>query len=922
MSGADLGYHHAALATLLFTDIEGSTRLLRRLGDRYATLLRDHRSILREAIAAHDGQEQGTEGDSFFVLFENAGDAVGAALAAQLALRQHDWGEAAQVRVRMGTHSGDVRRADDGVVGLAVHVAARVSAAAHGGQVLVSEVTAIQAEDALPPEASLVDLGRHVLRDVPRPMRLFQLAHPSLDASFPMPRTFDPAGGNLPPATTSFVGRGPERRAVSDLVRANRMVTVTGPGGSGKTRLALEVARGEVAASPDGCWFADLSGAGSEADVEAVLAGVFGAAPGLDRLLAVLRDEAPVIVLDNCEQVASACAGVVARLLAAAPAVRILATSRQPLGVDGEVIYPLRPLEAPAGAGMHSLDAVAGTESARLLVDRVRLHEPAFALTESDAGPLAALCAGLEGNALAIELAASRVGVLSLAECAERLADRFRLLSDARGGQGRHQTLYATVDWSYRLLSDVERTFLDRLAVFAGGASLAAATHVCVDPGASEWEALDILGSLVAKSLVVAEPGRPVTRYREAETIREFCMSQLRERGEEAATNRLHLAWVRELVDDLAPRLERPDPGPALAAMRAEHANIAAAIEWAHSTRDCDALVGIVAQLREYMVQGASRGEHDSWVRWALECGGDGAARVDVLIEAILLALLLAADGEALEAPAAMRDEAVAIARALGDRRREVRARLVYHGEVLGGSHRSDAMLRALEALLPDVERYETPPFVASALTYTAVALRRAGRTDEADGVLRRAQAIGDGAALQQPYVEYQAGMVALERGDPQRARALFERSLARRAGTGVTASTSLALSRLGALAREEGDLEGSQRLLDEAVGQERRIGWPANLATILAESACTRVAAGDLPGARADISEAAASAEGYGAYSMSTVELARGDIARAERDRGAAAAHYRESIRLAGEYSFLAVSRTAQARLDALAPD
>jgi class 3 adenylate cyclase len=389
---------------MLFSDIEGSTALLSALGDRYGEALSAQRALLRAAFSACGGQEMGTEGDSFFVVFESAGDAVRCCVAAQRALSAHDWPGGMAVRVRMGLHSGEPARHEDGYIGLDVHRAARIAAAAHGGQVVLSEATRLLVEPRLPAGVSVGDLGFHRLKDIAAPERIYQLVAPGLQDQFPPLKSLGApvaavgmAAGvhGFPPVLTSFVGRASELDEVAGLLARHRLVTVTGLGGVGKTRLAGEVARRVADRFADGVWLAELAGVADPALVPAVVAGVFGLRLAAGEVLAeALARQQLLLVLDNCEHLAAAIAGLCNALLAAADDVRVLATSREPLGVAGEARYRLPPLAMPVSGDPGE---IAGSEAVRLFADRARRADPHFRLG-LDSGPVAGqIVARLDG---------------------------------------------------------------------------------------------------------------------------------------------------------------------------------------------------------------------------------------------------------------------------------------------------------------------------------------------------------------------------------------------------------------------------------------------------------------------------------------------------------------------------------------------
>jgi predicted ATPase/class 3 adenylate cyclase len=592
---------------MLFSDIEGSTVLLRRLGDRYGEALSAQRALLRSAFSACGGQEMGTEGDSFFVVFASAGDAVRCCVAAQRALCEHDWPGGVAVRVRIGLHSGEPVRHEDGYVGLDVHRAARIAAAAHGGQVVVSEATRLLVESKLPTGVSLRDLGFYQLKDLQAPERIYQLVAAGLPEQFPPLKSLGAgvaagmAGLHGFPATlTSFVGRSGELDEVVDLLARHRLVTATGPGGVGKTRLASAVARRVADRFADGAWLAELAPVRDVRGVDDTVAVVFSVTARAgqstrEALVELLRGKELLLVLDNCEHVLAGAAALAEDLAQSCERLVILATSREGLGIGGERLVPVPPLRVP-GAGA-DLAAITRAEAVRLFAERAAAVKPHFAVTALNAEAIAAVVRRLDGIALAIELAAARVPAMTPAELSRRLERSFAVLAAGRrGAAARHQTLRATIDWSFQLLTEPEQRLLARLAVFAGGCTLQAAEAVCgvedIDPDA----VFELLASLVARSLVVAEEHGLETRYRLLETIRQFGEERLDEVGESERWRARHADCYADLlrqVHDHAPS-SRDEVFWAVR-LSAEQDNLLGAWSWAISTGNVGTAFRILA---------------------------------------------------------------------------------------------------------------------------------------------------------------------------------------------------------------------------------------------------------------------------------------------------------------------------------------
>jgi predicted ATPase/class 3 adenylate cyclase len=523
-------------ATFLFTDLEGSTRLLERLGDDYADILGEHWRLLREAATAGGGEEFGAEGDAMFFAFETASAAAQAAVAAQLALLDHPWPDGVGVRVRMALHTGDARIVFGSWVGLALHHAARICAAGHGGQILVSPVTTRLLAEQRPPGLRVETLGEYRLRDVTEPQELGQLEHERLERTFPPLRTPQAAVTNLPNALTTFVGRGNEIAEVRRLVETHRLVTVTGPGGAGKTRLAYEAAGDAGPSFDDGVWVAELATIDDAEGLVRTVATAVGApvdpaAPGaVGPLVAHLRAKRVLLVLDNCEHVIDDAAALAVDLLRACPGVHVLATSRETLRVDGEQTWPIPAM---------------GDEAVRLFADRAVLARPSFEVSSENEVAVRRICRRLDDLPLAIELAAARVASFDVADIERRLDDRFALLSRGTRTAGpRQQTLRALVGWSHDLLDPGEQLVLRRLGIFVGSFPIERAAAVIGDGDGALAD--DGIASLVAKSLVVREDGPEGhgSRFRLLETIREYALERLDEAGEVAATRDAHLASV------------------------------------------------------------------------------------------------------------------------------------------------------------------------------------------------------------------------------------------------------------------------------------------------------------------------------------------------------------------------------------------
>src|SRR3954466_10629513 len=617
--------------TFLFSDVEGSTRLLTRWPRRYGEVLGEHQRLLRAAFDEHGGREVHTEGDAFFVAFGRAGDAIAAAMSAQRSLASQPWPEGVDVRVRIGVHTGEAEVRDEDYVGLDVHRAARICAAGHGGQVLISSSTRELVVDELPGDVALRDLGEHRLKDLDRPEHLFQLVVGDLPAQFPPLASLSPGsdGANgLPASPNRTIGRADDVRAIADrlLVDGVRLLTLTGPGGVGKTRLALEVARAVKADFAHGAWFVSLAALQRPEDVPAAVVKTLA--------IIVLSGESDehaaerylgakhlLLVVDNFEHVLGA-APFMGRLLSACPALTVLATSREPLGLQAEERCPVAPLELPARTKGVDAEALAGVGAVALFCARARVRDPDFDLDDASAPAVSEIGRRLEGLPLAIELAAARCGLISPDEIAERLTDALGALgSAARDAPARQQTLRATIDWSHELLSDAEQQCFARFAVFAGGATVSAAETVT-------QAGLDKLDGLTAKSLLVrGQHAQAPTRRGMLETIRAYAGERFARAVDVDTVREDHYRYYLELAQRHG--TDRPlrgaDAREHLARLDADIDNLHAALEWAVAQPSAERALALAAALGPYWLTRNRYADAVDWVDRALNLQGADA---------------------------------------------------------------------------------------------------------------------------------------------------------------------------------------------------------------------------------------------------------------------------------------------------------
>jgi predicted ATPase/class 3 adenylate cyclase len=609
--------------TFLFSDIEGSTRLARAEGSRWPILLERHQALLREAFGQHGGVEVATEGDSFFVVFPSAPESVAGAADAQRAVSAEAWPDGIELRVRMGLHTGEGALGGDNYVGLDIHRAARIAGAAHGGQVLVSAATHELAARALPSDITLRDLGPQRLKDLPEPERVWQLVIAGLPSDFPPLRTISPT--NLPPERTSFVGREREVAEIAALLEGSRVLTLTGPGGTGKTRLALRVGGDLRDGFHDGVFFVALEPLRDPGLFHSTVAHALGVAEQADRplrdtLADHLRERDLLLVLDNFEQLMGA-ATMVAELLAGAPRLRVIVTSREPLRIAGEQEYPVPPMGLPDARALPDLARLSQFEAVALFIARARAVRPDFAVTNENAPAVAEIAARLEGLPLAIELAAARIKLLGPDAILARLGNRLDLLSSgAVDLSDRQRTLRGAIAWSFELLDEPERRLFSRLSIFAGGADLDAIEEVAGAAIAGEGlggDAFDLLSELVDKSLVrpTEQPeGAGEPRFGMLETIREYAGERLAESGERDELTSRHAQHYLALAERAEPELTGNEQIAWLDRLDREIDNVRAALRWSIEQDEGNVGMALAGALWRYWHQRSHLAEGRDWL--------------------------------------------------------------------------------------------------------------------------------------------------------------------------------------------------------------------------------------------------------------------------------------------------------------------
>ncbi|HKY48432.1 MAG TPA: adenylate/guanylate cyclase domain-containing protein, partial [Acidimicrobiia bacterium] len=611
--------------TFLFTDIEGSTRLWENDHDGMAEAVSTHDRLIRQTIAAHDGYIFSTGGDSFCAAFARPEEAVAAAVESQLQLGRHPWPANTPIRVRMAVHAGKASERDGDYFGSVPNRCARLLAVGNGGQILMSAVAHSLVREQPPGQVSFRDMGEHRLRDLAEPERVFTVVHPGFESPIETLRSLDVLPTNLPAQLTSFVGRDQELEEATKLLGGTRLLTIAGVGGSGKTRLSLQIAVDALDHYRDGVWLVELAPVAEPEGVLRAVATTLGLRemPGQaleETLIDHLRHRRLLLILDNCEHLIDPAARLTQKMLAAAPELSVLATSREMLGVPGEVPYQLRSMSLPDHDA--PLTTVGHFDSVRLFAARAESARAGFRVNESNAASVAQLCRRLDGIPLAIELAAARLRVLAPEQIAARLDDRFRLLTGgSRTVLPRQQTLQATIDWSYDLLDEPEKLLFERLSAFQGGFTLEAAEAVCaggrIDPG----DILDLVSHLVDKSLVGPFESSEGVRYRLLETLRQYGRDRLAMRGETEAVRKSHALYFRGLVEDALPQLRGPEEKVWLDRLETEHDNLRQALRWTIDAREIDLAQGLAGTLYRFWMIRSHVDEGRTWLGQVLALG-------------------------------------------------------------------------------------------------------------------------------------------------------------------------------------------------------------------------------------------------------------------------------------------------------------
>lgn len=807
--------------TFLLTDIQGSTRMWEHDPEAMSETLAHHDRLVAGAVERHGGTLIKTrgEGDSTFSVFRRAGDSLAAVVDAQLAL-------SSVVPVRMAVHTGEAVRRGGDYFGPVVNRAARLREVAHGGQVLVSQATASLVRETLAPEVTLRGLGRHSLRDLAEPEEVFQVCHSDLGDDFPALRSLDTLPSNLPVQVTSFVGRERELEEVGRLLAETRLLTVVGAGGSGKTRLVLQLGAGMLDRYRDGVWLVELARVSDGAAVGDATARSLGLRevdsmrPALDRLVDHLRAREVLLVLDNCEHLLLPCAELAAAVLGSCPDVAIVATSQERLGIGGETVWRLATMATADPRLTVSANEATAFEAVRLFCERAASADPSFSLSDDNAAAVAEVCHRLDGIPLAIELAASRVAVLSPAEIASRLDDRFRLLTaGSRTALPRQQTLRAAMDWSYQLLADDERALLDQLSVFSGGFDLSAAEEVTSADPSARSDVLSLIARLVDRSLVVVNSRADRTRYRLLETVRQYAGDHA---GDVPALRHRHMAFFFDLLKRAEPGLQGPDQRRWYEQLDIEEANIRQALAWAEEEEPDEALI-LARALWAFWRARSDPSELRSRLERLL--AHPRASSPLARARALWLAGFIADRGDDLGAARTMLDEALTLARDAQDDWTIAYA-LICLGDVsLRQADYSGARQRAAEGLT-FLER-AIPTRVDSLLFYLGDATLFDGDADEAQDLYRRCaeacRLLGDVHVSASPLIGL--GGLALARGDISTARSLLQTATDAAQEVGCAFCIPNVLIFQAETARRAGDLSAAA-MFERALGLTVQQRW------------------------------------------------------------------------------------------------
>ncbi len=897
--------------TFLFTDIEGSTRLWQQHPEPMKQALLRHHALLQQSIESSNGYVFQIVGDAFCAAFHTASEGVAAALAAQRALAAEPWGGTGPLRVRMALHTGTAdlhageHKSGEYMSGLTLSHAARLLSVAYGGQILVSNATQELVRSDLPSLVKLRNLGLHRLRDLTRAEHIYQVVAQDLPDTFPVLRSLEVVPNNLPRQLTTFIGREREIAEAKRLLAEAHLLTITGPGGSGKTRLSLEIAASLLAEYPDGVWLVEFAPLADAARVPQVLATTLGVReeagrPLLTTLVDHLRSKRVLLLFDNCEHLIDACARLADALLRGCPEVKILPSSREALGLAGEVAFRVPPLSLPDARHMAPLERLAEYEAIRLFVDRAVAVKPDFTLTDDTASAVVQVCRRLDGIPLAIELAAARVRTLSVQQITAHLDERFRLLTGgSRTALPRHQTLRGLIDWSYGLLSEAERGLFWRVSVFVGGWTLEASVAVCAGAGVDRYDIVELLGRLVDKSLCLTDGQGTDPRYRLLETIRQYGFEKLAETPEGQLVRARHRDFYLGLAEEAEPRLQGPEQVAWLQRLETDHDNLRAALRWSLDRDETELALRLGSALSLFWDTHGYVREGREWLDELLARAREMPASAATPVSRRALAKVLDAAAYTRarwsEFASAIEFQADALAawRALGDKRGIAQA-LGRLGETtcnLGDRPQGKTLVAESLVLFREL----------SDKRGTAYALINLAEMVSADGDLARARALFEESVPLFEVIDDRRGLshaldnlggVLTAEGDYGAAEALFSKSLRLAEELGDNHAIATALRSLGSVAHQRRDHPRARSYYEDSVARFREMNDGFCLAKSLFGLALTSHEVGDHEQARALgdqglalVREADAKGElGPRLNQLGEAALAHGDVARAAR--------------------------------------
>jgi predicted ATPase/class 3 adenylate cyclase len=817
--------------TFLFTDIEGSTQLWEQYPEQMRVALRRHDELIEAEVLQHGGlvvRPRG-EGDSRFAVFQRATDAIFAAIDIQrLLLAEPEI--TPPLRVRIALHTGEADLRDGDYYGSTVNRCARLRSAAHGGQILASETTRCLVRDELPTDVSLRDLGEYTLKGLERPEHIYQPVAADLPADFPPLKTPDRIRDNLPLSLTSFIGRERDVDELEHLLWRSRLLTITGPGGAGKTRLAIQVAQNIKNSFPDGVWFIDLASLSRNSPLSQQVMNVLGVREVIgfapeQTLIEVLNHKALLLILDNCEHLLPEIANFAENILRNATKVQILATSREKLGAAGESIWRIPPLSSPDPRQANNIKKILQYESMRLFQERAAVVKPGFSITRENADAVANICGRLDGLPLAIELAAARVRALSVGEILRRLDDRFRLLVGSSTALPRQQTLRALVNWSYDLLAENERVLLRRLSVFSGGWTLEAAEQVCPGGDIEEWEVLDLLTGLLDKSFVIGETRNGHERYRFLETIHEFSQGRLTDSNETEEFAQKHATYFLKMIVNSYGKEWGPEQIHWLAWLDEEIDNLRTALErLSQVAGDEELLLQMAGSLWRYWEIRGSFTEGRTWLETALAKGSKtpGYWHANGLAGAGHLARQQGDYDKA----RALHEQSLNLFRELGCKRNSAR-QLNALGEIAHFKGDYSHAVRLHEESLSIREEIGDTEGIAVSLRQLGVIARDRGQYNHAKELLEESlkleRTLSDKLLIALSLNDL--GLVTQHLCEYERAISLFEEAISLQRQLNDRLGISNSLQNLGNVAKDQGDFKRAWLLYSECLALKQELG-------------------------------------------------------------------------------------------------